>query len=925
MKSLYRLLKSAIIINITQWIVENLLGLITATKLKVIMDQVISITDELFGKTPVKFAKHHITTNQVLSTLIDGATIGAITLEESDVILLSGQTNQIENGLWEIKIASDPVRTLNYNTFEKRHGTLIMVNNLIAGQIDRLYQSLEIGGNITIKPYWETTSIPVPDEEDVTDDSKKIKFKDRDSSGNMLGYKYIREGFDFTSIPVNYANSVWEIRYSFDLGAASIILPEGITLEFKGGFLKNGTLVGDNTKIRAGLEQIFNINVNWGGTWDIEAALPEWWGAVGDANVSTGLGTDNYAAITKAKDSYNPIKLNYRNYGIETTLVFEDDITIISDNATIMGITNTTRNMIVAGNRIQDLTNTGALSADALRNKNEIYLPPAFLSTLEVGEVILINSDKQYIRAVVALDLFYAGELIKIQSVEVDHVVCAGNLNDDYTTADNAKVIKIKTTTFNIIGVLNIEQVSNTVDGGLCLNLNWVKDSTLNVNTNSKTDEVYGITIYSCFNLEIQTHMFTAEDGIAIGGACKDIRVRGVLEGYGQLITCAPGRLEVGMPWDVDIFANFYSRGKCVDAHYGTGSIHVHDCILNGLSGIGILAQYGTVLNNNILCRTEGIRTRYPIDNTHLDVKSFIIKGNNIQSGDDTLATRGVYIYGNHFDYFEMSGNIVNYPLTKPAISIGNDTKFGEFKFFGNTLTGIRGILMDGLNIEMPKNIIIDNCKINSTGGNGLYFGDGNNDINFFTNTELISIKDCEIIGNEAVVVYTGTAALKSLKTLTVNNLITDCEDEAVKIQNVFIEELNIVNTDSKGSTSYFVYLWDDLTKNIIVGSVYVTGTSTNSTRLIRGVVAASVEKAIIGQNRLATNTIVHPDVLSVNYYEILSCADDGSPYITRRAGSAEGVIVANPGAINQNSNGGVGTSFEVKESGTSDTGWIAK
>jgi hypothetical protein len=41
--------------------------------------------------------------------------------------------------------------------------------------------------------------------------------------------------------------------------------------------------------------------------------------------------------------------------------------------------------------------------------------------------------------------------------------------------------------------------------------------------------------------------------------------------------------------------------------------------------------------------------------------------------------------------------------------------------------------------------------------------------------------------------------------------------------------------------------------------------------------------------------------------------------------GSPEGVIQANPGSLYLRTDGGAGTSFYVKESGTEKTGWIAK
>lgn len=47
--------------------------------------------------------------------------------------------------------------------------------------------------------------------------------------------------------------------------------------------------------------------------------------------------------------------------------------------------------------------------------------------------------------------------------------------------------------------------------------------------------------------------------------------------------------------------------------------------------------------------------------------------------------------------------------------------------------------------------------------------------------------------------------------------------------------------------------------------------------------------------------------------------------FVMRGAGSPEGVITASPGRLYENTNGGANTTLYVKESGTGNTGWVAK
>ena len=49
------------------------------------------------------------------------------------------------------------------------------------------------------------------------------------------------------------------------------------------------------------------------------------------------------------------------------------------------------------------------------------------------------------------------------------------------------------------------------------------------------------------------------------------------------------------------------------------------------------------------------------------------------------------------------------------------------------------------------------------------------------------------------------------------------------------------------------------------------------------------------------------------------------NPAVIKGSGSPEGVVTANIGALYSRTDGGSGTTLYVKESGTGDTGWVAK
>lgn len=82
------------------------------------------------------------------------------------------------------------------------------------------------------------------DEEDITRNADgKLQFKDR-SYGDGMGYVILRKDKTFAE-QVSQANTIYEIRYDFDLGGEEVEIPNNCVLYFIGGSLVNGTIAGD--------------------------------------------------------------------------------------------------------------------------------------------------------------------------------------------------------------------------------------------------------------------------------------------------------------------------------------------------------------------------------------------------------------------------------------------------------------------------------------------------------------------------------------------------------------------------------------------------------------------------------------------------------------------------------------------------------
>lgn len=111
------------------------------------------------------------------------------------------------------------------------------------------------------------------DEEDLTSVNGALQLKDREvnadnfqSKGYVILRKNIVDGKNIlTQEMINQPNTIYEIRYDFNLNGQEITIPDGCVLKFEGGEMKNGDVTFNNTSLQSPLSYIFNT-INVGGT-----------------------------------------------------------------------------------------------------------------------------------------------------------------------------------------------------------------------------------------------------------------------------------------------------------------------------------------------------------------------------------------------------------------------------------------------------------------------------------------------------------------------------------------------------------------------------------------------------------------------------------------------------------------------------------
>lgn len=162
--------------------------------------------------------------------------------------------------------------------------------------IEALNQAL--AGYVSLADFTTLLAAKVNEEDLDFNAADKMQFADRvynSSTPDGLGYVILRKNKTFAQ-QVTATNTVYEIRYDFDLGAASVTIPTGCVLKFNGGKISNGTLVGALTTISADPVRIFS-GITLGGTLKNESIAAEWYGCVADGT------TDNHDALQAACDN----------------------------------------------------------------------------------------------------------------------------------------------------------------------------------------------------------------------------------------------------------------------------------------------------------------------------------------------------------------------------------------------------------------------------------------------------------------------------------------------------------------------------------------------------------------------------------------------------------------------------------------------
>lgn len=192
-----------------------------------------------------------------------------------------------------LKVSNNGIKIEGINTnFNKINERLTTISN---AQIKRSEMGVANGiatlDSNGVIPYNQLPAIA--DDEDLIEVNNRLKLKDKvydpdnfSGKGYVILRKNIVEGKNIlTQDMINESNTIYEIRYDFDLNDTEITIPENCVLKFNGGSLSNGTINGNYAKIEAETLDNVLINIKYTSPVNFNRSLtyyiiPEIWGII---------------------------------------------------------------------------------------------------------------------------------------------------------------------------------------------------------------------------------------------------------------------------------------------------------------------------------------------------------------------------------------------------------------------------------------------------------------------------------------------------------------------------------------------------------------------------------------------------------------------------------------------------------------------
>lgn len=528
---------------------------------------------------------------------------------------------------------------------------------------------------------------------------------------------YLKEDFDWTVIGVEYADSHLIVRDDFDLSGATITLPSGSILNFKGGKLLNGTIQGSNSMIIADQYQVFDLTTSLTGTWKVQEFKPQWFGAKADGS------TNDTTALQKTIDEVESIgggviRMPIGTYNINGVQLKSDvSLKSLSTNTKIFLI-NSSDGPVLYGNGVSNVTVDGIYidgnkanqgpppqgeywDCVSFRGANGDHTGTASENVL-VKNCEMINSPAQGVRFIGTVDStifnnkisLSADDNIAVENGCSKNIIAYNHLKDSTATGNTGIGSQIELEG----GALDTTIIGNIGFGG-------VVGITLDVDTGA--DSVERTTIIG------NTFRGQTNNGILIAGDAN--KVKSSLIANNNFYNSQLAGIQIQDASDVSLTGNhFYQCGATISTSDGVILIQrdVNGCSIHGNYVIGSPSRGIYIKNDDtyaISVRNNTVRDALA-NGIRCEATRVMIEGNNIYDCSDT----GIVVKGNdcrvynNFIY-KINSTTANYGIGLSANPSGlriQNNYIEQVLISDYTGTGTRcvinGIATDSGNAETP-------------------------------------------------------------------------------------------------------------------------------------------------------------------------------------------------------------------------------
>lgn len=443
--------------------------------------------------------------------------------------------------------------------------------------------------------------------------NRTAKIDQQTSEIIALGYKVLNPNLSFAE-QVNSANTIYEIKDSFDLEGGSVTIPTGSVLKFNGGKITNGTIDLNGGKVDAWKIKVFD-NISIRNTDYIEAS---WFGVVGDGVTDNSDGFDKIVDWLNSTDG-GYLKIPSGNYILKKKFQITRNCKIEGDECTLdfTQSTDTGYDISFAGTR-QTLSSENIVQSSITKGSFSI---DGSIEGLSVGDYIIIMDANNYSYSS-ARYYYTKGEIKKVTKIENNKISFGDELYDDYNQTDKLNLYKINPISVILSGIKVISQegtgkapvsITNSINckldrlniwGGNEVNLalTYCIDSIVSnckIDYNYTTGSGYGLSIGCSQNIKVEGGVFkTHRHGITIGNS-------GIVNRFISIYNS-----------NVSSYRGDYG----MDSHGASEYITVDNCILN--AGINLNGDHLRIQNSEITGTTSCVYFGYELSGYDIVVQN---------------------------------------------------------------------------------------------------------------------------------------------------------------------------------------------------------------------------------------------------------------------------------------------------------------